>query len=294
MSFLSGFVAILGPPNVGKSTLLNRIFGKKLAIVTPKPQTTRNRVIGVHHGEGYQIVFMDTPGIHKTRNPLHLSMVASALAAAKEVDILLPMIQLERPDDPESLGLMDRLKPVKKPCLLVINKIDLKPREVLLAIMDRYRSIYSFDGIIPISALTGEGVTTLLEEIKRLLTPGPQFFPEDMETDQPESLFVCEIIREKIYGFTRDEVPYSCAVTLTKLEEDPKKNLVSIWARIHVETGSQKGILIGRAGNKIRAIGRSARLELEKIFAMRVFLDLTVTVDKNWSRDGRSLRRLGY
>ncbi len=294
MSFLSGFIAISGPPNVGKSTLLNRIVGKKMAIVSPRPQTTRNRIIGIYHGDDHQMVFMDTPGIHRTRTALHMSMVESALAATREVDIVLFMIDMNRADDPEITSGLAHLEGIKKPCILAINKIDTGPKERLLPVMDRFRQLHVFDPIIPISALKGDGVDSLLGELRLLLKPGPQFFPEDMRTDQPETLLVSEIIREKIYYRTEKELPYSCAVTVDKMEEIPSRNLLSIVARIHVETDSQKGILIGKKGRMIKAIGRASRLDLEKIFGVQIYLELTVRVEKNWTRDTRALRRLGY
>lgn len=294
MSFMSAFIAIIGPPNVGKSTLLNRILGTKVAIVSPKPQTTRNRMIGIYHGDRFQMVFMDTPGIHKTRTALHKSMVKAARAAFHEVDILLLLIELNRSDDPEIASIIGNLTGTRKPCLLVINKIDTGPKEKLLPIIDHYRKRYPFEAIIPISALQGEGVDTLLGELKSRLRSGPQFFPADMKTDQTEPFLVSEIIREKIYVHTKKELPYSAAVTVDKMQEIPQKNLLSISARIHVETDSQKGIVIGQGGQMIKAIGRSARLELEKIFSARVYLDLMVRVEKNWSKDPRALRRLGY
>lgn len=294
MSFLSGFIAIIGPPNVGKSTLLNHILGTKLAIVSPKPQTTRNRTIGIYHGEGFQMVFVDTPGIHKTLTALHKSMVKSALAAFKEVDILLLMIGTDRPDDPEISSIVGNLKRIKKPCVLAVNKIDIYPKEHLLPIIEKYSQLCLFDVIIPISALKGDGVDVILKELKSRLKLGPQFFPVEMRTDKPETFLISEIIREKIYFHTREELPYSSAVTIINMEEIQNKNLLSISGRIHVETDSQKGILIGKQGRMIKAVGRSARLELEKIFGMRVYLDITVRVDKNWTKNTRALRRLGY
>ena len=292
--FLSGFIAITGPPNVGKSTLLNRLLGKKVAIISPKPQTTRNRILGIYHGDGYQMVFMDTPGIHKTKTPLHKSMVASATAAISEVDIIVVMIEMLHPDDPDISLVLSDLKKAKKPTLLAINKIDKGPRDRLLPIMDEYGKLVPIEAIVPMSALKGDGVERLLEELRSRLRPGPSFFPVDMQTDQSETFLVSEIIREKIYSHTSKELPYSSAVTVRDIEEVTEKNLLSISAMIHMESDSQKAILIGRKGRMIKAIGQSARLELERIFGSHIFLDLRVRVEKNWSKDPRALRRLGY
>jgi GTP-binding protein Era len=294
MTFLSGFIAIVGPPNVGKSTLLNRVLGRKIAIVSPKPQTTRNRITGIYHEPGCQMVFVDTPGIHKTRTPLHKSMVNSAQSAFKEVDLLALMIEMHHPQAPEVPMLLGSIRKSKKPSVLVINKIDRGPKEKLLPVIASYNETGLFRSIIPISALTGEGVDVLLRELKSMLREGPAFFPEDMQTDQSESFLVSEIIREKIFLHTRQEMPYSSAVTVEGVEDLPERDLVSISARIHVESESQKGILIGRGGKMIKNIGQTAREELEGIFGSHVFLELLVTVDKNWSKDPRSLRRLGY
>lgn len=294
MTFLSGYIGITGPPNVGKSTLLNRILGRKVAIVSPKPQTTRNRIIGIHNEEGAQMVFVDTPGIHRTRTALHHSMVASALAVFQEVDIVLVMVQLGDVDEAAMGPMLKTIKEAMRPCLLLINKIDRGSKEDLLPLMAAYKEMAAFDAIIPISARTGDGVDLLLGALRARLQPGPQFFPEDMETDQSESFLISEVIREKIYLHARQELPYACAVTVDRIADMPKKDLLSIAARIHVETESQKGILIGRKGRMIRTVGRSARVELEKIFGVRVFLDLTVRVEKNWTRDTRALQRLGY
>ncbi|MEE9612246.1 MAG: GTPase Era, partial [Desulfatiglandales bacterium] len=246
--YLSSFIGIVGPPNVGKSTLLNRLLGSKVAIVSPKPQTTRNRILGIYHGDGYQMIFMDTPGIHKTKTPLHRSMVASAQAAFYEVDIIMLLIEMSRPDDPDISLILKNLRVTKKPTLLLINKIDRGPKEMLLPIIETYRQRYPFDAIIPISALKGDGIEELVEELRLRLKPGPVFFPPDMKTDQSESFLVAEVIREKIYLHTRRELPYSSAVTVEKMEEIPKKSLLSILARIYVESDSQKAILIGQKG----------------------------------------------
>ncbi len=293
-SFLSGFIAIVGPPNVGKSTLLNRLLGTKVAIVTAKPQTTRNRILGIYHGDGYQMVFMDTPGIHKTRTALHKSMVASAQEACREVDVVMMLIEMLHPDDPDISLILRNLKRIDKPMLLLINKIDMGSKEMLLPIIDEFSKLQVFDVIIPISALTGDGIERLLEELKRRLGPGPAFFPEEMKTDQSDAFLVSEIIREKIYHYTKQELPYSSAVTVQSIEEIPDKGLVSISAQIHVEADSQKVILIGKKGHMIKSIGQSSRRELETIFGTHVYLDLRVRVEKNWSKDTRALRKLGY
>ena len=280
MTVLSGFIAIVGPPNVGKSTLLNRILGKKVAIVSPKPQTTRNRITGIYHEPGCQMVFMDTPGIHKTQTPLHKSMVSSAQSVFKEVDLLVLLIEMHHPQAPEIPMILNTIRKSKKPSILVINKIDKGPKEKLLPIIAEYNETRSFRSIIPISALTGDGVESLLRELKSMLREGPAFFPEDVHTDQSESFLASEMIREKIFLHTRQELP--------------ERDLVSISAKIHVESESQKGILIGQGGTMIKKIGQAAREDLEGFFGSRVFLELLVKVDKNWSKDPRTLRRLGY
>ncbi|MDY6880012.1 MAG: GTPase Era [Desulfatiglans sp.] len=294
MKFLSGFVAIVGPPNVGKSTLMNRVVGKKLAIVSPKPQTTRNRTIGVYHGEGFQIVLTDTPGIHEAKTPLHESMVRSARATFSEVDLLLLMIDVGQPYDPRISSIVEDLKGHKKPVILLINKIDTAPKAHLLPVIDHYKSEYPFDSIIPLSARNGDGVEILLSELKSRLRPGPEFFPKEITADQTERFLVSEIIRERVYLHLKEELPYSSAVTVENMEEKERNHVLHISARIHVESESQKGILIGKRGRMIKAIGQSSRTELERIFDRHIYLDLVVRVEPNWSKDTKALRRLGY
>ena len=294
MSFLSGFIAIIGPPNVGKSTLLNKLLGKKIAITSPRPQTTRNRILGIYNGENFQMAFIDTPGIHQTRSLLHKSMVRSAKASLGEVDIILLVVELEEGVNDEMNIILRLLKKTDKPAILAINKIDLIRKENLLPIIESYSKLHCFDSIIPISALYGDGLETLKEELKKTLSPGPQFFPPDMLTDKSEEFLIAEIIREKIYHETREELPYSSAVVVESLKEDTERNLLTVMATIFVEKASQKGIIIGKNGRMIKKIGRNARIEIERIFSLRVYLELFVKVEKNWSSDTRSLRRLGY
>jgi len=295
MSFLSGFIAIIGPPNVGKSTLLNRFLGQKIAITSPKPQTTRNRIQGIYNEDDCQMVFIDTPGIHQTRSLLHISMVGSAKASLGEVDIILLVVGLEEAGHTNELDTILRiLKKTAKPAIMAINKIDLIKKERLLPLIESYSKLHCVDSIIPISALYGDGVETLREELKKRLSPGPQFFPPDMLTDKSEEFLIAEIIREKIYLETREELPYSSAVMVERLEEDSERNLLTVMAVIFVEKASQKGMIIGKDGRMIKKIGRNARMEIERIFSLKVYLELFVKVEKKWSSNTRSLRRLGY
>lgn len=295
MIFSSGFIAIIGPPNVGKSTLLNRLIGQKIAITSPRPQTTRNRIVGIYNQDDCQMVFIDTPGIHQTRSLLHKSMVGSAKSSLGEVDIILLVVGFEEPANNSALNsILSYLGKTDKLTILAINKIDLLKKENLLPIIEIYNRMNRFDSIIPVSALYGDGLETLIGELKKRLSPGPQFFPPDMVTDRPEEFLIAEIVREKIYYHTREELPYSCAVTIEQIKEDSKKNLLAVMATIFVEKASQKGIIIGKNGRMIKKIGRDARIEMEKIFSSHVYLELFVKIEKNWSRDTRSLRRLGY
>lgn len=295
MSFLSGFIAIIGPPNVGKSTLLNRFLGQKIAITSPKPQTTRNRILGIYNEDDCQMVFIDTPGIHQTRSLLHKSMVRSAKASLGEVDIILLVVELEEAGHSDELDTILRLlKKTAKPAIMAINKIDLIKKERLLPLIESYSKLHCLDSIVPISALYGDGVEALREELKKRLSPGPQFFPPDMLTDKSEEFLIAEIIREKIYYETREELPYSSAVMVESLEEDSARNLLTVMAVIYVEKASQKGMIIGKDGRMIKRIGTNARIEIERIFSLKVYLELFVKVEKKWSSSTRSLRRLGY
>jgi GTP-binding protein Era len=292
--FKSGFVSILGRPNVGKSTLFNRFLGDKIAIIAEKPQTTRNRILGIKHVEGGQLIFLDTPGIHPGRSELNRRMVRAAIASGRDADVLLFLIEAASPLVEKDQQMIKSLTGSKGVPFLVINKMDLVKRKNLLPIMDQYQKLHPFKEIIPISAMTGEGIDILLEEILRVLPESPPYYPEDMVTDQTERFWVSEIIREKVIHQTYQEIPYSTAVTLEDFKEHSEKNLVVIQATIHVERDSQKKILIGKGGEKMRRIGEAARKEVEAFLGAKVFLELWVTVERNWTQNPQALNRLGY
>jgi len=292
--FKSGFISILGRPNVGKSTLFNRVLGDKIAIVAERPQTTRNRILGIKNVEGGQFIFMDTPGIHEGRSELNRRMVSTAIVSGRDSDVLLFMIEASSPLVEKDRQMTESLRGSKGVPFLVINKIDLVKRKNLLPIIDQYQKVHSFQEIIPISAITGEGVDTLLDEILKVLPETPRYYPEDMITDQTERFLVAEIIREKVIRQSYQEIPYSTAVTIEEFKERPEKNMVVIKGTIHVERDSQKKILIGKGGQKLRKIGEEARKEVEALLGTKVFLELWVSVEKNWTRDPLALNRLGY
>jgi GTP-binding protein Era len=293
-SFKSGFISILGRPNVGKSTLFNRILGEKIAIVTEKPQTTRNRILGIKHVEGGQMIFLDTPGLHQGRSALNQRMVQTAIASGQEADVLLFVIEATSPLIEEDRQMLESLKGSQGVRFLIINKIDLVRKERLLPIIDQYQKLHPFQAILPISAMTGEGIEILLEEIMEALPESPPYYPEDMITDQTERFLVSEVIREKVIEQTFQEIPYSTAVTIESFKEHPEKNLVVIKATIHVERISQKKILIGKGGQKLKQIGEMARKAMEAFLEKKVFLELWVNVEKNWTQDPPALNRLGY
>jgi len=294
MSFKSGFISILGRPNVGKSTLFNRILDEKIAIVTKKPQTTRNRILGIKNVEGGQLIFLDTPGIHKGRSELNQRMVQTAVVSGRDADVLLFMIEATSPLIEEDREMIESLKGSRGLPFLVINKIDVVKKETLLPMMDQYQKLHPFEKIIPISAIDGEGVNILLDETLKALPESPPYFPEDMITDQTERFLVSEIIREKVIQQSYQEIPYSTAVTIEEFKEHPEKNLVVIKGTIYVERDSQKKILIGKGGQKLKQIGETARKEVEVLLGTRVFLELWVRVERNWTRDPRVLNQLGY
>jgi GTP-binding protein Era len=293
-SFKCGFISILGRPNVGKSTLFNRILGEKIAIVTEKPQTTRNRILGIKHVEGGQMIFLDTPGLHKGRSALNQRMVQTAIASSREADVLLFVIEATSPLIEEDRQMIESLKGNQGAPFLIINKIDCVRKETLLPIIDQYQKLHPFQAILPISAITGEGIEILLKEIMEALPESPPYYPEDMITDQTERFLISEMIREKVIGQTFQEIPYTTAVTIESFKEHPEKNLVVIQATIHVERISQKKILIGKGGQKLKQIGEMARKAMEAFLERKVFLELWVNVEKNWTQDPPALNRLGY
>jgi len=293
-SFHSGFVAIVGRPNVGKSTLLNKILGQKVAITTHKPQTTRNRILGIHHRPDGQILFLDTPGIHRGEGKLNRYMVDQALTACRDVDAVLFLVEAtDRPGGGDDF-ILQQLAQGNAPVILVINKIDQLPREQLLPLIDIYRSKFDFQGIVPVSALSGSGVSDLVQTVFGLLPNGPRYYPEDMVTDLPERFIVGEIIREQVMLQIHDEIPYRVAVQIDTFHEKPTQNLVVIQASIIVERDTHKGILIGKGGTRIRALGQSSRTEIERLLGTRVFLELFIKVQKNWTDSERLLKEFGY
>lgn len=293
-AFRSGFVAIIGAPNVGKSTLLNKILGQKISITSNKPQTTRNRIVGVHNFTAGQAVFIDTPGIHRARGRLNRFMVEQAVRACANIDMILFLVDAEKKSTLHEDDIFALVEKSRATVYLVINKIDQVDPPELLGKISRYSERFHFDEIIPISARTGDGVPRLLALVENGLPGGPRYYPEDMVTDQPERFVVAELVREKIMRRTEKEIPYAVAVQVEAFTEKPEKNLVLIQALIHVERTSHKGIIVGKGGRMIKLLGQEARRDIEQLLGTRVFLELFVRVDKDWSRSERMLRELGY
>ncbi|MBE2251530.1 MAG: GTPase Era [Myxococcus sp.] len=323
----SGFAALIGRPNVGKSTLLNALAGEKLAIISPKPQTTRTRILGVVTRAEGQIAFVDTPGVHQAKGALNTHMVEVALNSASECDVVLFLVEAEgleegRPPEigPGNRFVMERLKAINKPTILVVTKIDLVKKHLLLPLIDLYRKHFSFAEVLPVSARAGEGLDLVFERALAVMPQGPNLFPDDMLTDQAERALVAEYIREQVLRHTRQEIPYSAAVIVELFDESdrftppperpqkkPKKGkqeprppprkhtgLVRIHANIFVERDSQKAIIIGKRGQMLKTIGTDARKSIERLLATNVFLSLQVKVEERWSERHETLRRMGY
>ncbi|TYR82371.1 GTPase Era [Priestia megaterium] len=291
--FKSGFVSIIGRPNVGKSTFLNRVIGQKIAIMSDKPQTTRNKIQGVYTEESAQIIFIDTPGIHKPKHKLGDFMMKVAQNTLKEVDLVLFMINAV-----EGLGrgdefIIERLKDTNTPVFLVINKIDEIHPDELLSIITTYKDLYPFAEIVPISALQGNNVERLLDQIKQRLPEGPQYYPADQVTDHPERFIITELIREKVLHLTREEIPHSIAVVMDSMQRRDN-GAVYVGATIIVERDSQKGIVIGKQGKMLKEVGQKARTDIEALLGSKVFLELWVKVQKDWRNRASHLRDFGF
>lgn len=291
--YKSGFVSIVGRPNVGKSTLMNQIIGEKITITSDKAQTTRNRIQGIHTTDEEQIVFIDTPGIHKPKHQLGQFMVDTALSTFNEVDIVLFMINVSEKKGPGDKFIMERLKNIETPVFLVMNQIDKIHPDELLPIIEDYQSDMAFAEIIPVSAANGNNVDRLLSVISSYLEEGPQFFPSDQVSDHPEYFIVSEFVREKVLELTREEIPHSVAVITDSMQRG-ENGLIDVNVTINVERNSQKGIIIGKGGKMLKEIGTRARKDIEKLLGSKVYLELWVKVQDDWRDTPRDLSRFGY
>ncbi|MEI2665499.1 GTPase Era [Rossellomorea sp. LJF3] len=292
--YKSGFISIIGRPNVGKSTFLNRVIGQKIAIMSDKPQTTRNKVQGVYTTDDAQMIFIDTPGIHKPKHKLGDFMMKIAQNTLKEVDVILFMVNVE-----EGLGkgdhfIIEKLKGVKTPVYLILNKIDQIHPDALLPMIKQYNDLFPFAATVPISALEGNNVDQLLQLLKDQLPEGPQFYPADQITDHPERFIVSELIREKVLHLTREEIPHSIAVMIDKMERKEEKDLIDVIATIIVERDSQKGIVIGKQGSMLKEVGKRSRVDIENLLGSKVYLELWVKVQKDWRNRSANLRDFGF
>jgi GTP-binding protein Era len=292
-TFRSGYVAIIGRPNVGKSTLLNKILGEKVAIVSPKPQTTRNRITGIRTTEGSQIIFIDTPGIHQGHSLMNRRMMDTALQTLDEVDGVLWLLDAHEKLKQEEERIAETLRGVDTPVLILLNKIDLVSKGKLLPLMERCAEVLPGKEIVPVSALKGDGLEITLNIVEQWLPKGPRYFTEGEYTDQSERFLASEIVREKVFLLTREEIPYGVAVTIDEFTEKEEKHLIVIAATIHTDRDSHKGILIGKRGAMLKEIGRQAREELEALLGCRIFLELFVRVDENWTRNPNLLTEMG-
>jgi GTP-binding protein Era len=289
----AGFVALIGRPNAGKSTLLNRLVGEKLAIVSPRPQTTRNRVTGIRNLPEAQVIVVDTPGLHAGGGKLGQFMMETVERAVEDVDVVCLVVDATAREHPDSLALR-AIADYRGPVLCVVNKADrIRDKGRLLPVLDRWRTARAFDEIVPVSALDGTNCERLLGLLVERLPEHPFLFPTDATSDQPETFYVAEIIREQIFHLTHQEVPYAAAVRVEELAERRRPECLYIRATIFVEQDSQRGILIGRQGAMLKRIGTAARQTLEAFFGIKVFLDLTVQVRRNWRKDERALMEFG-
>ena len=291
-SFRSGFISVIGRPNVGKSTLVNSIVGEKVSAVSDKPSTTRNRIRGVKTFDDSQLIFLDTPGVYREKSRLGKSMSRAVSTALSEADLVAFVTDVEKP-----FGAADEsiLKTLRKPSLFVVNKIDKVRKSKLLSILSTAeRFAEKFLEIIPVSAINNDGVGQLTQLLKKYLPEGPKYFPDDIFTDQPEVFYISELIREKVFNLTRKEIPYKVAVVVSGFSEDVEKNLIKVNADIYVERKSHKGILIGKGGRMLKQVGSEARVEIERILGARLFLELWVKVRENWTQSDFLVREFGY
>ena len=293
MAYRSGFVALVGRTNVGKSTLMNQLIGQKVAIMSDKAQTTRHKIHSVLTKENAQVVFLDTPGIHKPRHKLGEHLVEVALGTLKEVDVVMFLTEAHNPPGSGDEYILQQLQEIKTPVFLVLNKIDLISKEELLRVIGQYKDLYPFAEIIPVSALKGENTAHLTEVLINNLPEGPQYYPEGTITDRPETFIMSELIREKVLHLTSEEIPHSVTVVIDHLEEQPN-DVVAVQATIYTERDSQKGILIGKGGSMLKRIGQLAREEMERLLGSRVYLKLWVKVRKDWRNQLNQLKNFGY
>ncbi|MDP4105782.1 MAG: GTPase Era [Bacillota bacterium] len=292
--YKSGFISIIGRPNVGKSTFLNRVIGQKIAIMSDKPQTTRNKIQGVLTLPDSQLIFIDTPGIHKPKHKLGDFMMKVAQNTLKEVDLVLFMVNAEEGFGRGEEFIIEKFQSVKTPIFLVINKIDQIHPDDLLPIIESYQEKFPFKEVVPISALEGNNVERLLDQLKTYLPEGPQFYPADQVTDHPERFIISELIREKALHLTREEIPHSIAVVIDKIERQENKDVIHVMATVIVERDSQKGIIIGKKGSMLKEIGQRARVDIENLLGSKVFLELWVKVQKDWRNKMSQLRDFGF
>ncbi len=292
--FRSGFITIAGAPNAGKSTLLNRLLGEKISITSKKPQTTRNRILGVLHRPGAQLIFYDTPGMFEAKDKLNIRIVDEALSAVGDADLILAVVDVSHPDPNAERFLVKRLQGQSRPVILALNKIDLVDKSSLLELIEKWSELHPFIAVVPICARDGTQVDDLIRDMQSILPKGPPYFPEDTLTDVPERFIVAELIREQVFRLTGEEIPYASAVTVESFKEEKGGKLVKIEANIHLERDSQKGIVIGKSGSKLKQIGTRSREQIERLLGTKVFLKLFVRVQKKWRKDTKAIRRFGY
>jgi GTP-binding protein Era len=292
--FKSGYVSIVGAPNAGKSTLLNRMLGEKISITSKKPQTTRNRILGVLHRTKSQMIFFDTPGVFQARDELNVRIVDAAFSALGDADLVLVVVDVSRPDPNAERYLVKKLQTQTRPVILALNKIDLIKKSGMLEIIEKWSKTYGFKEVVPISARHGTQVDDLIIAMEKILPTGPPFYPEDTLTDVSQRFIVAELIREQVFRMTGEEIPYATAVTVDTFKEKKGGQLISIEATINLERNSQKGIVIGKNGSKLKQIGTRSREQIEQLLGIRVFLKLFVRIQKNWRKDTRAIKRFGY